>query len=244
MIRIAIVDDESVVCTKLERMINSFCDTMQLKADIDIFYSGETILLHLNNSTQYHIIFLDIELTNCNGIEVANQIRNVLCDEITQIVFISGKNGYDRQLFAFRPFSFIAKPFSFSQISSTIEKYCRIYGHQNELFHYKCSHDVFWVKCSDILFFESKDRKIVITMKNGRDEFYATLEKIQEELKEKGFFSPHKSYLVNYRFIKVFRHDCVIMTNGEEIPIAKSKRKEIARVQFILEHGGNGYGRT
>lgn len=54
---------------------------------------------------------------------------------------------------------FIAKPFSFSQISATIEKYCRIYGHQNELFHYKCSHDVFWVKCSDILFFESRDSR-------------------------------------------------------------------------------------
>lgn len=134
MIRIAIVDDENVICSSIERCICEYCEAMHLKTDIDIFNSGESILKNLHNNTQYHLIFLDIELVQCNGIDVAHEIRDVILDEITQIIFISGKDGYDRQLFAFRPFSFIPKPFTAKHIHNTIEKYFRIYGKQNELF--------------------------------------------------------------------------------------------------------------
>lgn len=237
MIRIAIVDDENIICSNIERNIYEYCDAMQLKADIDIFNSGETILAHLHNNIQYHMIFLDIELVQCNGIDVAHEIRDIILDETTQIIFVSGKDGYDRQLFAFRPFAFIAKPFSSQQISFIIEKYLRIYGKQNELFHYKYGHDTFWVKRSDILYFKSDDRKVIIHKQDEQESFYATLEKIHSELKGQGFFSPHKSYLVNYRFIKAFHIDCIIMTNGDEIPVAKGKREEIAKIQIAFEKG-------
>ena len=237
MIRIAIVDDENSICSNIERIISEYCNTMSLKADVDIFNSGESILKHLHNNSQYHLIFLDIELVQCNGIDVAHEIRDVIQDETTQIVFVSGKDGYDRQLFAFRPFSFIAKPFTTAQIDTVIEKYLRIYGKQNELFHYKYGHDTFWVKRSEVLYFKSDDRKVIIQKQNGQESFYGALEKINAELKGQGFFSPHKSYLVNYRFIKAFRIDCIIMTNGDEIPVAKGKRNEVAKIQIAFEKG-------
>lgn len=237
MIRIAIVDDENVICSSIERFICEYCNAMHLKTEVDIFNSGESILKHLHNNTQYHLIFLDIELVQCNGIDVAHEIRDVIQDEITQIIFISGKDGYDRQLFAFRPFSFIPKPFTAKQIHKAIEKYFRIYGKQNELFHYKYGHDTFWVKRSDIIYFKSDDRMVIIQTQEKQESFYATLKKIQDELKGQGFFSPHKSYLINYRFIKAFRIDCIIMTNGDEIPVAKGKREEVARIQIAFEKG-------
>lgn len=237
MIRIAIVDDENIICSSIERIICEYCSVMHLKADVDIFNSGESILKHLNNHTQYHLIFLDIELVQCNGIDVAHEIRDVIQDETTQLVFVSGKDGYDRQLFAFRPFSFIAKPFTAEQINAVVEKYFQIYGNQNELFHYKYGHDTFWVKRSEILYFKSDDRKVIIQKQDGQASFYAALEKIHAELKGQGFFSPHKSYLVNYRFIKAFRIDSIIMTNGDEIPVAKGKRTEVAKIQIAFEKG-------
>lgn len=72
MIRIAIVDDENIICSGIERMICEYCSAMHLKTDVDIFNSGESILKHLHNHTQYHLIFLDIELVQCNGIDVAH----------------------------------------------------------------------------------------------------------------------------------------------------------------------------
>ena len=123
-----------------------------------------------------------------------------------------------------------------------MDKYLRIFGNTNNIFHYKVGHDTFWIKLEDIIYFKSIDRKVMIKTLNEEDSFYGALEKVQEQLKNNGFLSPHKSYLINYRFIRSFRSDYIILTNGEEIPVSKSKRKEIAKAQIAIENGENKYG--
>ena len=79
-------------------------------------------------------------------------------------------------------------------------------------------------------------------MLDAEDEFYGSLENTADKLNEQGFFSPHKSYLVNYRFIKVFQAECIIMVNGDSIPIAKGKKDEVSKLQIIFENGGHNIG--
>ena len=238
MLRFAVCDDEEYICSKLEKFISQYCKYTNREYDVDIFTSGEAFINRLNSDNNYHIIFLDIELQKCNGIEVSEYIRNIIGNETVQIVYVSGKTGYDRQLFMYRPFQFIDKPFEYEKISAVIEKYLRIYGNKSGIFHYKVGHDTYWVKPEEVLYFKSIDRKIKIISTSSEDIFYGSLEKVEEQLKGQGFLSPHKSYLVNYRFIRSFRSDLIVLINGEEIPVAKSKRKEIARAQIILENGG------
>lgn len=242
MLRLAVCDDEEYICNKLEKYIYQYCESKIIKAEVDIFYNGESFINFLNNDNDYHIIFLDIELKNCNGIDVSEHIRNNLNNETVQIVYVSGKAGYDRQLFSYRPFHFIDKPFDFPKIANVIDKYLRIYGNTNNIFHYKIGHDTFWIKLEDIIYFKSIDRKVMIKTLDEEDSFYGALEKVQEQLKNNGFLSPHKSYLVNYRFIRSFRSDFIILINNEEIPVSKSKRKEIAKAQIAIENGENKYG--
>lgn len=242
MLRFAVCDDEECVCNKLEEYIYQYCDSKIIKAEVDIFNTGESFINFLNGDNNYHIIFLDIELKKCNGIDVSEHIRNIINNETVQIVYVSGKAGYDRQLFSYRPFHFIDKPFDFNAIVNVIDKYLRIYGNANSIFHYKVGHDTFWIKLEDVLYFKSIDRKVLIKTLNEEDSFYGALERVQEQLKNQGFLSPHKSYLINYRFIRSFKSDYIVLTNNEEIPVSKSKRKEIAKAQIAIENGENKYG--
>jgi two component transcriptional regulator, lytTR family len=239
MIRIAICDDEEAVCSALENDINKACAEIHIESEIDIFSSGAILKNHLKNGSVYNIFFLDIELQDDTGIAVSDCIRNEVRDESAQIVYVSGKTEYDRQLFAFRPFAFIEKPFNTSMIRTTLEKYMRIYGDKNDLFHYKYGHDTFWVNLSTVLYFKSNRKLISIITLTNRDEFYGTMSSIAPQLSPNGFISPHKSYLVNYRFIKVFQADAIIMVNGDIIPIAKGKRDEMSRLQLHYENGGH-----
>ena len=238
MIRVAVIDDEDAVCSRLEKYIHECSTAMHIAVEVDIFTSGENFISHLNANDCYNLIFLDIELKQCSGIDVSEHIRSVLHNESVQIAYVSGKNGYDRQLFAFRPFHFVDKPFDRSKIAAVLEKYLRIYGTKSDIFHYKVGHDVYWVKLSDVLFFRSLDRKVMIRTITGTDEFYGSLEKISVQLQGQGFLFPHKSYIVNYRFVKSFQFDTIQMINNEEIPIAKTKRRELAKAQILLESGG------
>ena len=124
--------------------------------------SGECIANKLQNNESYHLIFLDIELKQCSGIDVGNFIRNQLMDESTQIVFFSGKDGYDRQLFEFRPLGFIEKPLTLKKVTGIVEKYLRIYGASSELFTYKFNRDVFCVKLCEILYFKSMEHVSIL----------------------------------------------------------------------------------
>ncbi len=85
-------------------------------------------------------------------------------------------------------------------------KYMRIYGSKNDLFHYKYGHDTYWINLSTILYFKSNRKKITILTLTTTDEFYGSISSIINQLRSQGFISPHKSYLVNYRFIKATPH--------------------------------------
>lgn len=238
MLRFAVVDDEINVAGQTEQCILSVCGKIELNALVDVFCSGEEILNKLKNGTCFHIIFLDIEMGACSGIEVSRYLRDCLLDEMTQIVYVSGKNCYDRQLFEFRPFYFLEKPVDDEKMSNLLKKYVRIYGEHQDLFEYKAGYDTHFVKINEILYFESLDRKIKIKTTQGEEIFYGSIQKVAEELSEKGFFMPHKSFLVNYRFLKMFGKDDLLLVNGAHIPVAKGKRKEIAKVLIRMENGG------
>lgn len=238
MIRIAICDDEENICSLLEKYIYSSCDFLPIDVEVELFSSGTTLKEHLKKGNDYNIFFLDIVLQGDNGINISDCIRNETNNESAQIVYVSGKNEYDRQLFAFRPFAFIEKPFDETVIYNTLEKYTRIYGNKSNLFHYKYGHDTYWEKIENILYFKSNKRKIIIFTINYSDEFYGSLESISQQLNCQGFLLPHKSYLLNYRFIQSFQSDSIIMINGDKIPVARKKREEISRLQLHFENGG------
>lgn len=238
MLKIAVVDDEKEVATQMERLLIEMCKELQLEAEIEVLGSGEEAVGSLNHESMYHLIFLDIEMGAYSGIDVSRFIREALQDEMTQIVYVTGKNGYDRQLFEFRPFGFIEKPATVEKIREILSKYLRIFGEKQEVFEYKSGHSTYFVKLSDILYFESVDRKVKIKTLVGEEYFYGAIQDVAERVKNRAFFAPHKSYLVNYGFVKSFHPDCMYLVNGERIPVAKGKRKEVAKMQLKLENGG------
>ena len=238
MIKIAVVDDEKEVAMQTEHLLIEMCKELQLEAEIDVLGSGEEAVGSLKHERMYHLIFLDIEMGDYSGIDVSRFIREALQDELTQIVYVTGKNGYDRQLFEFRPFGFIEKPATAEKVRELFLKYVRIYGKTQEVFEYKSGHSTYFVKLSDILYFESIDRKVKIKTLTGEEVFYGAIQDVAERVKNKSFFIPHKSYIVNYRLVKSFHPDCMYLVNDERIPVAKGKRKDVAMVQMKMENGG------
>lgn len=238
MWKVAIVDDEKEIAAQLEQALLEVCRELNLEVEMDVLLSGTEVIRSMDHHHLYHMIFLDIEMGECNGIDVGRYIRETLQDEATQLIFVSGKNGYDRQLFEFRPFAFLEKPVEKNRLSEVLSKYIRIYGKRQKLFEYKSGHSTYWVRLEEILFFESDDRKVKLKTMTEEKVFYGSVQKIFEQLNDKGFFMPHNAFVVNYRFVKAFQPDGILLVNGDRIPIAKGKRKEIVRFQLLMENGG------
>lgn len=76
----------------------------------------------------------------------------------------------------------------------------------------------------DILYFESYGRKIKIHLKDGSlESFNGKLSDVEKEL-DNGkipFLRIHKSYFVNYHYIKARAKTEIILTDGTRLPVSR-----------------------
>ena len=232
MIRIAVCDDDKYICSAVENMILDYQKQSSIKIAVEVFYKGEDLISYIKNEHQFDLIFLDIELGTTTGIDVGIKIRNELDDHVSKIVFVSSKDGYDRQLFAVQPLNFIKKPIDRDQTIKCIELAMKILNRDNSYFEYKFKKAMKKVNCKDILYFQSSLKKIKIITFDSEDEFYGSLEEMKHKLPI-SFISPHASYVINFSCVNCIAKNDLYMINGDKIPISQKKLKNVR--EFFIE---------
>ena len=238
MFKIAICDDVPSVCSDLKAMIMDMKNDLICKEiTIDTFYSGEALIDNIKEENLYDLIFLDIELGKINGVEVGHIIRKQMEDYVTKIIYISSKDIYDRQLFDVQPLHFLKKPIDSKKVFDDIQLAMKISEKENRNFEFKSFRNTIKVPYRDILYFESRGRKVFLMGTKNNYIFYGNIKDLEEVL-PKFFIYPNRSYFVNYEFVTCFKFEELIMTDGSIIPISRNKRKEIRELQLIFESRG------
>ena len=238
MFKIAICDDVPSVCSDLKAMIMDMKNDLICKEiTIDTFYSGEALIDNIKEENLYDLIFLDIELGKINGVEIGHIIRKQMEDYVTKIIYISSKDIYDRQLFDVQPLHFLKKPIDSKKVFDDIQLAMKISEKENRNFEFKSFRNTIKVPYRDILYFESRGRKVFLMGTKNNYTFYGNIKDLEEVL-PKFFIHPNRSYFVNYEFVTCFKFEELIMTDGSIIPISRNKRKEIRELQLIFERKG------
>ena len=238
MFKIAVCDDVASVCNELKTMIMDMKnDLIYKEITIDTFYSGEALIDNIKEENLYDLIFLDIELGKINGVEVGHIIREQMEDYVTKIIYISSKDIYDRQLFDVQPLHFLKKPIDSKKVFDDIQLAMKISEKENRNFEFKSFRNTIKVPYRDILYFESRGRKVFLVGTKNNYTFYGNIKDLEEVL-PKFFIHPNRSYFVNYEFVTCFKFEELIMTDGSIIPISRNKRKEIRELQLIFESRG------
>ena len=101
--KFAICDDDIQFCNKIKSYIIEYYG--ENKVEISIFNSGEDFI---KSKVKYDCIFLDIEMINLNGIEIATMIRNYDLD--TYIIIVSGFPKYKNVAYRLHVFDYLDKP--------------------------------------------------------------------------------------------------------------------------------------
>ena len=238
MFKIAICDDVPSVCSDLKAMIMDMKNDLICKEiTIDTFYSGEALIDNIKEENLYDLIFLDIELGKINGVEIGHIIRKQMEDYVTKIIYISSKDIYDRQLFDVQPLHFLKKPIDSKKVFDVIQLAMKISEKENRNFEFKSFRNTIKVPYRDILYFESRGRKVFLMGTKSNYTFYGNINSLEEVL-PKFFIHPNRSYFVNYEFVTCFKFEELIMTDGSVIPISRNKRKEIRELQLVFERKG------
>ena len=241
MFRIAICDDDPVVCGLLAKYLKQIEKDIMTTFEIEIFYSGQDLNKYIfESSVVFDIIFLDIELPEIDGIEIGSRIRNNFRSEIIQIVYISSHRQYAMDLFQVHPAAFIVKPLDYEEVEKTIKYIINIIFKQTEIFDYSIGHQKYKIELYKVLYFTSSRRKIIIkTFKNNliNNEFYGKISDISERLLKLDFFLANSYYLVNYYAVTEFQYKKIKLINGEEINISQTFRNGVRDMQMSKWRG-------
>lgn len=233
-IDIAICDDEEFICNYIEKELVKLEVEQNEEYIIEKFCSGKDLYEGLKNK-QYHLIFLDIELPEIDGVEIGRYIREIQKNNITQIVYISANREYAMDLFKVRPLDFLIKPLDEKKIKEIMTLFVSLNDDSNDVFYYKKGYTECKVNICDIIYFSRENRQVTIYTLHGEDTFYSSLESIYEQLEEYGFLFIHKSYIVNIKFISKIKYDQLWMINQKNLPISQSRRKEIRDKYIQME---------
>jgi DNA-binding LytR/AlgR family response regulator len=230
MYKIAICDDNEIICEEIEKKLIMLQKEMKFELDIDVFFKGEDLEFKLISNFKYDLLILDIELYDLNGIEVGKIVREKMFNEVMHIIYISSKESYAMELFDIRPLNFLVKPLDYKKLIDVILKAIDLNGVKIGYFKFSIGREKYQYKFNEILYFESIGRKIKIVLKGETKEFYGKLKIISDELRGKNFYLIHNSYLVNYDEVSVQRSESVELVNGEELPISRNNRAKMKEV--------------
>lgn len=227
---IAICDDD--VCDV--ETLNSYLHKISLEMDIDFqitsFYDSQKLLTAYTAPGAFHLLFLDVEMPELDGIELAKKIR-ALPDRNVRIIFVSSYPQYMKDSFNVQAFQYLTKPYSYKELQEIVVQIIDDYENSQIaklLVHTDYSEEL--VSLNDIISVESinaKQRVLLVTTKEKAIEATGLIGDWERDLAELGFISPCRGFLINIQHLHYFRKNDVIMSNNTAIPLSRRKEKNV-----------------
>lgn len=222
-LQIAICDDEPIIANDIKEKL------LQYKPDyvIDLYLSGKELL---GTKKEYDLIFLDIEMPEISGMEVATELRNREYEG--NLVFLTSHTEFMPDAFKVKAFRFLQKPIVDSAFEEAVDEAEKeIMNHKKILVH--TTDGTRLLSINDIIYFETVRNYTYIHMKQREIETRKTLREWMDIIGDEHFYQVHKSYVIALRYIETVDSDGVIMKYANvKIPVSRRKMKEVKESYF------------
>lgn len=218
---IAICDVKLQYCEQIENFVRRLGNSLGIDIKCDKYQNGKDLLE--SNHNQYQIIFLDVDMPDENGIFIAEKIRKTNQD--VEIIFVTALIQYAVEGYKVKAYRFILKPIEYEDFVFQIKD---LLLHLNNIEKNSLTltkkHQTYTVKIDEIIYVEILDHYLTYHCTKYNLTVNGTMRKLENDLKNYSFSRIHNSYLVNLEYISEIKCQTLFMTNGDELPIARSKR--------------------
>lgn len=234
MIHAAICEDELSVLKYIFQCLQTEFRKYKIDIDFCCYESGEQLLADITDGRSYSLLFLDIEMPGINGIDLCRHLHEELSQSL--IIFISNREELVFQSFEVRPFRFVRKNHFSEELPSLINDIKReLDSHKSHFISIEeqnstrvCSFNI-----NDIMYIEVIGKNCHIHTTDNEYAVKYKLSDFENLLHNYGFLLPHRSFLVNYRYIFSIQKDFIILDNKIQIPLSRKKISSI-KEQFLL----------
>lgn len=229
MIRFALIDDNEDFLNYMSESINNILVNKKIDPQINTFTDGEQMLKDLLEGEKYYdVVFLDVQMPNQMGTEIAKAIRSKF-NEIV-IVFVSSYDTYVFEAFDYDTMAYIRKSEFDKKIENTIERIITKVNKINKEFIFNNSEGKYVVSAQDIMYFESLNHCIQIYKVNGEViKITNSLNQLEQRFSIYNFIRIHAGYLINLKYVYSIENTSVILINNKALPISRHRLKEVKK---------------
>lgn len=236
--KIAIVDDEVKEQEIIAKYIGEWAETEKELVEFARFDSSESFLFSWEDAKDYALLVLDIEMGEISGLELAKRIR--LEDEKIPILFVTGYDEYMQYGYEVSALHYLIKPVNKEKLFQVLAKLSEqeettkslIVNSENEVRRILMNHVLYVEADGHGSILHTTDE--VIRLKESFGEIERQMLPMGEAVK------CHRAYLVNLRFVSALQNANLILDNGEYLPIARSRMKQMQQEFLRYYRGGQG----
>ena len=250
MLRTIIVDDEPDAVKFIESISSEYCPNVEIVGIANSAREGVKLI----NEQQPDLVFLDVEMPHGSGFDLLSNFPQKDFD----VIFITAFNHYAIRAIKFSAVDYILKPININECVDAVKK---VEASRQKNKSSSSSIDALLenirsalpsklaIPTSDGMEYLNTNEIIRVEADRSYSWFYLTdnrkylvsrnLKEYQELLGDRNFFRTHNSHLINLEFVKKFVRQeggYVLMTDGSNVPISRSKKELFLEQMARLSH--------
>lgn len=238
MLHIAMLDDDPAFLEGFSAIVQEQFRIHGFSAEISCFLDWRDFLERIGS---FDLLWMDIDMPEKNGIEIAAELRGKQLD--TPLIFVSAHDHFVFESIQYTPFRFIRKKYVQPETEEAVAAFCRRYRKQQEQQSFYLENgETCDLPLMRIMGFYAIRHEVSAIDENGTSIALQarryTMEQLEEMLQAHGFLRVHKSYLINYRFIYQIRQDKLLLHDAAQqcmtIPMSRRRTVEIRQAYHAL----------
>lgn len=229
-ISIAVCDDEQESLDMIRKELCKAAERLNITIETYPYMDGsEVVDLICNNKEDFDILFLDIDMPNISGLEVAKKIRDAGSDIV--LIFISAHEQYVFESIDYNPFKYIRKNKIKEEMEYSLKRaYKRISSENVKSIVVKTQDGEVRLKHTSIMYFEVYARRMsVFTNDNQQRNLVGrkSIKNLYSELNNEDFIQIHSGCIVNVKYIDEYSGHDITLDNGTKLIVSRSRIKEV-----------------
>lgn len=226
MMRIAICDDDAIFLEKAGHILNDYISRQKLESQIYLFHNEKELEKYIESGGEpLDLLFLDIELGEASGIEVAEEINRRMpkCG----IAFLTNYLAYATDVYDVSHCYYIVKP----ELEERIPYVFRAFhlGQGEKKISVSWRGETFIFHIADIRYVERGRRCSFLIMDDKTVKVRDSFEQVCMQLAGSYFVRCHNSYMVNFNEIQKLRANDLTLADGTVITISRKYKEHVKK---------------